>query len=143
MQLANMRIDAIAFKKCCGTSKKVTRKPLRIYWIDKLQKSGKLGMTARPKHGKWLSDEIQKLVNFNVSAIISHLERSEEYELDIMDESDLCHKYGIDFMSYPIKDRNIPKDLNSYLDLITEIDNRLDKGEKIVIIVEWELGELE
>lgn len=126
--------------KRCSASKKRNSKPLRIYWIDILEKPGKLGMTARPKGGEWLSDEIQKLVNFNISTIISHLEQDEESELDITDESVLCRQNAIDFISYPIKDRNVPKDLNSYLDLITEIDKRLDKGEKIVIHCRMGIG---
>jgi protein-tyrosine phosphatase len=57
-----------------------------------------------------------------------------------MNESVLCRQNGIDFIRYPIKDRNVPKDLNSYLNLITEIDKRLDKGEKIIIHCRMGIG---
>lgn len=113
---------------------------MRIYWINQLKKSGKLGMMPRPRGGDWLSDEMQRLAQRNVTTVISHLERAEEFELNIASEGELCIENGIEFIHYPILDRSTPKDLSSYLDLIADIDNRLENGENVVIHCRMGIG---
>ncbi|MFT5157571.1 MAG: protein-tyrosine phosphatase [Bacteroidia bacterium] len=113
---------------------------MRIYWINELRKPGKLGIMPRPKGGEWLSDEIKSLVQRNISTVVSHLETIEEIELDISSERRQCIESGIKFISYPIPDRDLPKDLNSYLDLITEINSKLENGENVIIHCRMGIG---
>lgn len=113
---------------------------MRIYWINELKKPGKLGMMPRPRAGDWLNDEIQWLAERNVSTVISHLEKTEELELDITSEGKLCVEKGIEFIRYPILDRSTPKDLGSYLNLIADIDRRLENGGNVVIHCRMGIG---
>lgn len=111
---------------------------MRIYWINQFS-NGKLGMMARPKGNDWLEDEIKKLQLFNVNCVVSLLENHEIEDLDIEQEEKLCQKYGIQYINYPIPDRNIP-DEKSYLRLISEIDNQLKSGQKIVVHCRMGIG---
>jgi hypothetical protein len=80
---------------------------VRVYWIGGLE-SGRLGIMPRPRGGDWLEDEIGSLKTSTVDVIVSLLERDEITELDIAEEESCCGVKGIRYLSFPIKDRNVP-----------------------------------
>lgn len=112
---------------------------MRIYWIDTFEK-GNIGMMARPKGNDWLEDEIRKLDMSGVNMVISLLENHEEVELDIEEEHNICQKYGIDYINFPIEDRGVPKDIDSFVRLISTIDQNLRDDKKIVIHCRMGIG---
>lgn len=111
---------------------------MRIYWIDEFNK-GNIGMMARPRGNDWLEDEIIKLKERDINCIVSLLERSEIYELEIEKEAFFCNKNGIDYINYPIKDRGIPEK-KTFINLIIEIYKRVKQSEKIVIHCRMGIG---
>ncbi len=113
---------------------------MRIYWIEDFIKPGKLGMMARPKGNDWLKDEVDTLSRFGVNMVVSHLEKEEEYELGLTKEKEICLSSGIDFISYPVADRSIPKNKDSYKDLISVISERLKQGERVIIHCRMGIG---
>jgi len=62
----------------------------------------------RLRGGDWLEDEIRSLKSSGVDAVVSLLERAEIEELEIAEEQALCEANGISFLSFPIRDRNLP-----------------------------------
>lgn len=80
---------------------------VRVYWIGGLE-SGRLGIMPRPRGGDWLEDELGSLKTSSVDVIVSLLERDEITELDIAEEEACCGVKGISYLSFPIKDRNVP-----------------------------------
>jgi protein-tyrosine phosphatase len=104
---------------------------VRIYWIDGLE-SGQLGIMPRPR-GDWLEDEIQSLKMSGVDAVVSLLEAEEITELDIVEEKSLCEANGILYLSFPIRDRNIPLSKRRALDLARMLMNLLKEGRGVVI----------
>lgn len=112
---------------------------MRIYWINTLEK-GNIGMMARPKGNDWLEDEIRKLSMSGVNMVVSLLEKHEEVELDIEKEHDLCEKYNIKYVNFPIKDRGVPEDIGSFLQLIYTIDESLRDDKKIAIHCRMGIG---
>ncbi|SEM28707.1 Protein-tyrosine phosphatase [Aquimarina amphilecti] len=112
---------------------------MRIYWIDKLKK-GKIGMMARPKGNDWLEDEIRDLNFKEVDTVISLLKKYEETELEIEKEKALCKKYDIEFISFPIQDRGVPENISDFIELITNINNRLNENKKVVVHCRMGIG---
>ena len=105
---------------------------VKIYWIEQ-KKSGKLGMMARPRGGEWLTDEITELKNNGVKEIVSLLETEEAIELELGDEKQECEKQGIKFLSYPIKDRNVPDSMKDTVEIGLQINHSLETGNIVVL----------
>ncbi|MFL6208253.1 MAG: dual specificity protein phosphatase family protein [Pyrinomonadaceae bacterium] len=105
---------------------------VRVYWISDLQ-SGRLGIMPRPRGGDWLEDEIRSLKMSGVDAVVSLLEREEIAELEIAEEQSLCEANGISYLSFPIKDRNIPLSPRGTLDFARKLANLLKEDRSVVI----------
>jgi protein-tyrosine phosphatase len=112
---------------------------MRIFWINEFKK-GNLGMMARPKGNDWLEDEIKKLGFYEVDVVVSLLEWHEMKELEIESEQLFCEKHDIEFIHFPIQDRNVPEDEKAFIQLITTIDLKLKEGKKIVIHCRMGIG---
>jgi protein-tyrosine phosphatase len=68
-----------------------------------------------------------------VDVVVSLLEAEEMKELDIVEEEELCHANGIDFISFPIRDREVPKSRQAALELAETVHTRLRGGKNVVI----------
>lgn len=78
-----------------------------ICWIEH-PAGHRIGITARPRSGDWLEDEIARWRADGVDHVFSLLEREEVADLELNDEEALCQQYNIGFHSYPIRDRGVP-----------------------------------
>jgi protein tyrosine/serine phosphatase len=67
-----------------------------------------LAIMPRPRAGDWLAGEIDSWRNANIRTVVSLLEPQEIAELNIEDEPRLCALRGIQFISFPIRDRGVP-----------------------------------
>ncbi|MCI5058208.1 MAG: hypothetical protein MRY83_19000 [Flavobacteriales bacterium] len=105
---------------------------MKIYWIKQFMK-GQLGMMPRPRGNDWLPNEIYQLKDSGVQCLVSLLEDHEIFELGLKEEATLCKATAIEYINYPIRDRSIPKDFDSFLELIKVILDRLKTGKKVVI----------
>lgn len=97
-------------------------------------------MMARPKGNDWLEDEIRDLIFKEVDTVISLLKKYEETELEIEKEKTLCEKYDIEFISFPIQDRGVPENISDFIELITNINNRLSENKKVVVHCRMGIG---
>lgn len=112
---------------------------MRIYWLDCLDK-GNLGMMARPKGNDWLEDEILKLKNKKVNSIISLLEKSEIIELGLLREEELCQQHHIEFLHFPIADRNVPQNLQHFKSFVEQIITHLQQDKTLVVHCRMGIG---
>jgi len=85
----------------------------KTYWINE-EKIGeqKIGTMARPRGNDWLDDEIKGLKNRKIDCLVSLLERSEEFELGLQNEKEICANWEIEFINFPIQDVTTPKNKN-------------------------------
>lgn len=105
---------------------------VKIYWVEQ-KKKGRLGMMARPRGGEWLEDEINELKTNGVQDIVSLLEKKEAEELELSNEKRECEKQEIKFLSYPIKDRQVPDSMKDTLKIGLQINDSLEIGNSIVL----------
>ena len=94
--------------------------------------SGHLSVMAKPVGGEWLADEIKGLNQLGVTHVVSLLEESELYELDLGQESTLCLENSILFTSFPIPDRGLPSESLAAA-LVTKLHHSISDGEHVVI----------
>ena len=94
---------------------------------------GFLAIMPRPGPGEWLRAEIAELGKMGVTTLVSLLEASEEYQLTLTAEADIAVENGIEFVSYPIEDRTVPLDLDSYTNFIFSLADRVLNGHGVAI----------
>lgn len=87
----------------------------------------------RPRGGDWLEDEVSSLKQLEVDGVVSLLEAHEVDDLDIADEARLCREQSIEFLSFPIVDRNIPVSLPEFSRFVEKVASLLRENKSVVV----------
>lgn len=112
-----------------------------IYWINHPNlKQNSIGTMARPRGGDWLEDEIRWLKIKKVDCLVSLLESSEIWELELQKEKELCEKYDIEFINFPIKDIHIPKEENNFIELAKQLASKIAIKKNVVVHCRMGIG---
>ena len=104
----------------------------RIYWIEPFDK-GNLGIMPRPSGHEHLKEEILRLKKLGADVLVSLLTASEISEMGLKKESELCQEQQINFINFPIEDRQVPVSSEPIQRLAEHIDNALSEGKKVLI----------
>ena len=112
----------------------------KVYWLHTFDNLAKIGIMARPRGNDWLEDEIINLKLKKVEVLISLLERSEIDELKLELEPKLCSSKQIEFINFPIPDRDIPNNNDKINQLIDNLVLKIDRGNSIVIHCRMGIG---
>jgi protein-tyrosine phosphatase len=88
---------------------------------------------ARPRSGEWLDDEIAGWEAAGISSVVCLLERHEVDELGLADEETFCRRRGIEFVSFPIPDRGLPKTVRETKVLAKAIAMKMKSGAAVAI----------
>jgi protein-tyrosine phosphatase len=104
----------------------------KLYWIDGPW-SGKLAISARPRGGDWLEDEISGWRAAGVDAVVSLLTPHEYKDLQLSEESKLAQAHGIRFVSLPIEDRGVPPSWEDASRVIVNATEMLQQGKNVAV----------
>jgi protein-tyrosine phosphatase len=104
----------------------------KLYWIDGMWR-GKLAISARPRGGEWLTDEMRSWKSSGVGTVLSLLTPNEEQELDLRQERQEAQRIGLRFVSLPIPDLQVPSSPSEVATALDAIDASLSSGEGVVI----------
>ena len=94
---------------------------------------GFLAIMGRPRGGEWLEDDIAGLKCEGIQIIVSLLQQDEERELELSDEQELCTQHAIEFISSPIRDREVPESVEQTLELTRYLHEQLVMGKGVAI----------
>jgi len=112
-----------------------------IHWLnDKKIGEKRIGTMARPRGNDWLDDEIKWLKNRSVGCLVSLLEKSEEWDLGLQAEKEICEKWGLEFINFPIQDVTTPKNEDEFIRLSKELANKIKENKKVVIHCRMGIG---
>lgn len=103
-----------------------------LYWVSELSPL-RLALAPRPRAGEWLEDELVGWRRAGVDTVVSLLEPNEARELGLADEERVCHACDIDYLSFPIPDRQTPLSVDETHRLVAELATRLRCGQAIVL----------
>ena len=103
-----------------------------LYWIDGPWQ-GRLAIVARPRGGDWLEDEVRSWACSGLQVIVSLLTAEETAAFELTNEADLCRSSGIEFVSFPIPDREVPSSRTDALRLVKGLDEYLATGKAVGI----------
>ena len=103
-----------------------------IFWIEN-GTAGRIGVMPRPRGGDWLADEVSSLHASGAEVVVSLLEKEEIAELDLGREQELCGSRGLEYISFPIPDRDVPESKQETARLADVLSELSAKGRDIVI----------
>jgi protein-tyrosine phosphatase len=103
-----------------------------LYWIDGPW-PGKLGVAARPRGGDWLADEIGNWKRVGVRAVLSLLTPEEERDLDLQKEAAESRHFGLEFVSFPIPDRQVPASEAKLGKTLEKLASMLSDGTNVLV----------
>src|ERR1700754_2314975 len=99
--------------------------PVKIYWLHNFENASRLGIMARPRGNEWLEEDILSLKKQGVQIIVSLLDLNEIYELGLENELVLCLKNSIEYVNFPIPDRNVPKTDAAFKNFIGQLKEKI------------------
>src|ERR1035437_687898 len=103
-----------------------------LHWVE-WRWPGKLAISARPRGGDWLDDELTSWRKSGVDEVVSLLTPDEVESLELQNEAAYSGDAGIQFRSFPIVDRWVPASKRDALRFIEDLDVDLTAGKNISI----------
>ena len=101
-----------------------------LYWIES-NWPGKPAIIPRPRGGDWLEDEVAAWKDAGLDVIVSLLEADEAADLNLQQEGELSRIAGLEFISFPIADRNTPGSRAEALALLQRLLRLLADGKNV------------
>lgn len=103
-----------------------------IFWI-KSNPPVELAIVLRPRAGEWLQNEMSRIKQAGVQALVSLLEPQEAKLLGLEKEAEIAEEAGLHFLNYPIPDTRVPADVDHFRTFVSGLANRLRGGESLGI----------
>jgi protein-tyrosine phosphatase len=104
----------------------------KLYWIDGPW-PGKLAISARPRGGDWLEDEISGWRKSGVDAVVSLLTPQENDDLQLAGESNLAQAHGLRFVSLAVEDRGVPRSWEDASRVVANAGEMLRQGRNVAV----------
>jgi protein-tyrosine phosphatase len=101
---------------------------------------GHFRISPKPRGGDWLEVDLQAMKREGFTFVVSLLTTEENQELDLVDEESLCRKNGLDFYSFPIVDRSVPRNRKDFEAFATHLLARIREGDRGVFHCRAGLG---
>lgn len=103
-----------------------------LFWIEGPWR-GRLAVAPRPRGGDWLEVEVRAWRRTGIGLVVSLLTSDECAELELTDEAECCRAQDIDFLSFPVVDRDVPSSPQSFDELAATLVGRLENGGHVVV----------
>jgi protein-tyrosine phosphatase len=104
----------------------------QIYWVSDIAPQ-RLALMAKPRGGEWLLEELKDIADQGISTVGSLLEPQEVRKLDLTAEAQLCDELGMEFISFPIRDRSTPSRKKDVEQFAEKLASSIKAGEAVVI----------
>jgi protein-tyrosine phosphatase len=106
--------------------------PKELYWLDGSW-PGKLAVAPRPRGGDWLEDDIAGWKRAGINTVLSLLTPEEQRDLDLRDEEKEVRAQGMEFLSFPIPDRQIPRSETKWAEALEGVSDTLSTGRNVLV----------
>jgi protein-tyrosine phosphatase len=110
-----------------------------LRWIKEVEPH-RLAISARPRGGQWLAGDISSWRTRGVDAVVSLIDASEERDLELEHEAVLCRSAGMEFVSFPIRDRGVPSSPDAAEALVDWVISDLRRGLGVAIHCRFGIG---
>ena len=90
-------------------------------------------MASRPRGGDWLEDELAGWRREGIDTVLSLLTSEEENELELSNEVRHAKARGMQFVSFPIPDREVPDSETDVVVALEKLDADLSSGKNVAV----------
>lgn len=111
----------------------------KIFWID-CEPKVPLAIVTCPRGDDSLCDEMAQFKQGGIDTVVSLLERDEAVWLGLKDEGRMAMEAGIQFLSHPIPDANVPLDPLAFRVFVAGLASRVSAGEHVGIHCRGSIG---
>jgi len=101
-----------------------------IYWLGTRPKVT-LAVVSCPRGDEKLKSDLDELKSSGIDTVVSLLEKDEAAWMGLADEGPLAEDLGMNFISFPIPDANVPPDQPKFHALVAALASRVNAGEAI------------
>jgi protein-tyrosine phosphatase len=101
-----------------------------IFWIEG-KGAPDLAIVMRPRGEAWLEDDLRGIRQGGIDLLVSLLEPFEARMLGLAQEDALARAAGMEFLSFPIPDTQVPEDTAAFRRFVTGIAARLVRGKHV------------
>jgi protein-tyrosine phosphatase len=110
-----------------------------IFWISNAWEFG-LAIMPRPRGGDWLLDEVRDWQEAGINIVVSCLEPHETEELDLLGEAAACARLGIEFITLPLPDVQVPPSEERVIEMVRRLNQDLSAGRRVAIHCRMGIG---
>jgi protein-tyrosine phosphatase len=103
-----------------------------LHWVEGPWR-GKLALAARPRGGDWLEEEMTGWRRAGIDIVLSLLTAEEERDLGLLRESDEARVRGMEFVSLPIPDREVPNSESEVSAISDRLNADLAVGKNVAV----------
>jgi protein-tyrosine phosphatase len=103
-----------------------------IYWIPEIY-NGHLAIMPKPRAGEWLKDELNAWHTGGINMVVSLLTPTEAAKLGLQNEPEICRENQMEYISYPIRDRQVPISPSATIELVKKIRKVLKENQGVAI----------
>ncbi len=103
-----------------------------IYWVQGPW-TGRLAIMPRPRGGDWLEDEVRDWRSAGIDVVVCTLTSEEVAELNLAQEAALCEAHGIEYLAFPIVDREVPRSVHAAAALLRQVEGKLAEGKRVAV----------
>lgn len=94
---------------------------------------GRLAISARPRGGDWLHEEMSAWREAGVNVVASLLTEGEADEMELENEQAESEKNGMEFASFAIPDRTAPSPGNTLQGFLDSLNAKLNQGDRVIL----------
>ena len=103
-----------------------------IYWLEGTW-PGKIAVAPRPRGDDWTADDVANWKQAGVDVVLSLLTAEENRSLGLLNEATEAKKIGIQFLSFPIPDLQVPSSKAKLNETIEKLNTELAKNKNVLI----------
>lgn len=101
-----------------------------VFWING-DRPPHLAIVMRPRGEDWLHDEMRRMRANGVETVISMLQPHEAEWLGLCAEQAAAERVGMEFLSFPIQDTQVPANVGAFRGFVADVARRLGEGEHV------------
>lgn len=110
-----------------------------IFWIGTKPKVP-LAVVRCPRGDGFLKSDLIELKEGGINTVVSLLEKDEAAWLGLAEEAAIAEELGMQFLSFPIPDANVPLNPGEFRALVSDLADRLKYGERIGVHCRGSIG---
>jgi hypothetical protein len=136
----------VSARKPKGSSNGTPEGIEEIFWIEQPGDGSphtvapRLAIVLRPRGGQFLRGELIKFKEAGIRILVSLMEGKEAIDFGLAEEPALAEEVGLMFLPFPMRDRSVPRDPNSFRGFVQDLAGRLKAGRAVGIHCQGSIG---